>query len=352
MVTKDPEYTTPAAVRAVTSYPARRSFKPGAIDPSTGIVVGVADTVDIHCHASKGQQDPLGVAKLASRSGMRGILYKTITDRKAPAKRAREVQQDLNAWAEKEGIAPITCWAGSTICEGFLKPIRVERSRELLDDGCVSLWMPNTTSARTLSVVGAHKIHWDKTADPEDHSDPLPWDEALKYGDYLLDAKGALKADIQEIFRMSADRGTAIFMGHPTKPELWAMAEFSYKLGFKRGVVDHPFSPFVGLSIPEMKEIADLGLWMNFTFDEISPLLGIDPQLMYDAVRAVGPERCTLSSDCGEPLFPNSVEAMRMMNYYMMAFGCSAEEIRIMTVRNPLFIVGAEDRLPARAAAE
>jgi len=283
---------------------------------------------------------------------MRGILYKTIVDRKEPAKYARKVQDDLNAWAEKERVTPIACWAGSTICEGFMAPIRVERSRALLDEGCVALWMPNTTAARTLSVVGAHKFHWDKTADRSEHSDPLPWDEALKYGHYLLDENGKLKPEIVEIFRMSADRGTAIFMGHPTKPELWAMAELCDKLNFKRGVVDHPFSPFVGLSIAEMKEIAGFGLWMNFTFDEISPLLGIDPKFMYDAVRAVGPERCTLSSDCGEPLFPNSVEAMRLMNYYMTAFGCTADEIHLMMNRNPAFIVGAENSVPARAAAE
>jgi hypothetical protein len=228
----------------------------------------------------------------------------------------------------------------------------VERARALLDDGCIALWMPNTTSARTLSVVGAHKYHWDKTAPRDEHSDPLPWDEALKYGHYLLDENGALKPEIQEIFRMAADNDAAIFMGHPTKPELWAMAEFAHRLGFKRGVVDHPFSPFVGLLPHEMAQLADLGFWMNFTFDEISPLLGIDPQCMYDAVRAVGPARCTLSSDCGEPLFPNSVEAMRLMRYYMAAFGCTAEEIRTMTVENPAFIVGAEHRTPARAAAE
>ena len=34
--------------------------------------------IDIHCHAEHGQQDALAVAKLASESGMYGILYKSI----------------------------------------------------------------------------------------------------------------------------------------------------------------------------------------------------------------------------------------------------------------------------------
>jgi hypothetical protein len=38
----------------------------------------VQDAIDIHCHAHEGQQDALSLAKLASHSGMLGILFKTI----------------------------------------------------------------------------------------------------------------------------------------------------------------------------------------------------------------------------------------------------------------------------------
>ena len=78
-------YATPSAARSVTSYPARRGFKQGPIDPSLDRVIGVEDAIDIHCHAHEGQQDALGVAKLASKSGMMGLLYKTIVGRKDPA---------------------------------------------------------------------------------------------------------------------------------------------------------------------------------------------------------------------------------------------------------------------------
>ena len=83
-------------------------------------------------------------------------------------------------------------------------------------------------------------------------------------------------------------------------------------------------------------------MWLNFTFDELSPLLGIDPGNMYKAIRAVGPEHCTLSSDAGEPLFPNSVESLRLLRGYMSAFGCSDDEIHTMCTVNPAFIVGLD----------
>jgi hypothetical protein len=39
----------------------------GPVDPSLDYVIGVEDAIDIHCHAHEGQQDALGVAKLASK---------------------------------------------------------------------------------------------------------------------------------------------------------------------------------------------------------------------------------------------------------------------------------------------
>ena len=46
-----PNYSTPSSIRSVTSYPARRGFKQGPVDPSLDYVIGVEDSIDIHCHA-------------------------------------------------------------------------------------------------------------------------------------------------------------------------------------------------------------------------------------------------------------------------------------------------------------
>ncbi len=91
-----------------------------------------------------------------------------------------------------------------------------------------------------------------------------------------------------------------------------------------------------------MKELSKVGLFFNFTFDELSPLLGVDPQLMYNAIRAVGPEHFTLSSDAGEPLFPDSVEAMRLVRAYREAFGLTDDELYTVCTRNPAKVVGLE----------
>ena len=100
-----------------------------------------------------------------------------------------------------------------------------------------------------------------------------------------------------------------------------------------------------------MKEAAAAGLWLNFTYDELSPLLGIDPANMYKAIRTIGTEHCTLSSDAGEPLFPNSVEALRLLRGHMTAFGCTPDEVYTMCMVNPSFIVGLSLTTTQRARA-
>jgi hypothetical protein len=104
--------------------------------------------------------------------------------------------------------------------------------------------------------------------------------------------------------------------------------------------VDHPFSPFVDLNIDQMRQLVAQGIYLNFTYDELSPLLGIDPAKMYAAIRAVGVEYVTLSSDCGEPLFPTSVEGMREIRGFMRAFGLSNEEVDQISIVNPGKLVG------------
>src|ERR1041385_7432365 len=84
MAETNPDYTTPSAIRSVTSYPARRGFKQGPVDPSLDYVLGVEDIIDIHCHAHEGQQDALGVAKLASKSRMKGFSTKPSSAEKIP----------------------------------------------------------------------------------------------------------------------------------------------------------------------------------------------------------------------------------------------------------------------------
>ncbi|HLG69835.1 MAG TPA: DUF6282 family protein [Chloroflexota bacterium] len=325
--------------RYLTSYMARRQYADAIQFPPE--VPGVKDAIDIHCHAHEGQQDALAVAKHASANGMGGILYKTIVGRSRPAEAVRQVQQELQRWCDENQVEPIKTWAGWNIGSKLGDRATPEQMVEQIDDGVAAIWMPNNLHANTFAKVGARPFWWDKSADPHYNTPPMSWDEARRVGaHYLLDDHGKLAEDVQEMFRIIADRNVAVVFGHATHPEIDAMAEQVQKLGIKKAVVDHPFSPFVDLSLDQMKRLTGAGIYMNFTYDEISPLLGVDPAIMCKTIQALGTQYVTLSSDCGEPLFPNSVEGIRQLRAYMRAFGLTDEQVHQASVENPSKIVG------------
>jgi hypothetical protein len=331
------EVQGPTKDRYLKSYEIRRAYADAIQYPPE--VPGVKDVVDVHCHCDQGHQDGLALAKHATRNGMGGILYKSIVGKKSGVEIVHDLQEDLNRWADQEKLQPIECWAGYVV-RGVKGP-SLENTREQIEAGAIAFWMPVAMHANTLSKVGGRKSWWDPSASRNELTPPLSWEEALKVGHYLLDEKGKLKQEIRDIIHLVAESNRSFFFGHATHPEIFAMAEEIEKIGFKRAVVDHPFSPFVDLSIEQMKQFAHAGIYMNFTYDELSPLLGVDPALMYEAIRAIGVEHAILSSDAGEPLFPNSVEAMRLMRGFMRAFGLNEDEIHRVSVENPAAIVSA-----------
>ena len=326
--------STPTHERCVTSYAARTQYKPGVVHPPH---IKVKDAIDIHCHAHDGQQDAYDLARRASLAEMKGLLFKSISGAD-PAKAVRELQDDLNRWADKEKVTPITCWAGF-VCGRQSAPVSAQVVKQMIDSGVVAIWLPVFNHATTLSTVGT-SLRYIGGEGADGWRGPLQWDEAVKLGHYSLDEKGELKAQVREIVRICADRNVALFFGHASHAEIYKLADEVIKVGLKRAVIDHPFSPFLNVSPQMMKELLPAGILFNFTWDELSPLLGVDPQIMYNAIRDVGVEHFTLSSDAGEPLFPDSVEAMRLVRGYMEAFGLNQDELYTVCTKNPAKVVG------------
>jgi uncharacterized protein DUF6282 len=320
--------------RFLASYRARMGYHAEILRPPA--VHGVEGAIDLHCHAHEGQQDALAVAKLASASGMEGLLYKSIAGgrRVGPATALREVEHALHDWCDATGIAPIRTWAGWIVTDTYGLPV-ADACRRQLDDGVAAVWMPVFRSANTLSTVGGPPILWGGSTDPAEWSDPLPWDEAVRVGAYTVDGRGRLKPEYREVFRMVADHDVIVSFAHATHDEIFAMADAVRDFGIRKAIVDHPFSPFLNLSLEQMRELTAAGITMNFTYDEISPLLGIDPRRMCRTIQQLGTDHVTLSSDAGEPLFPNTVEALRLLRAHLSAFGLTDAEIEQTSATNP-----------------
>ncbi|MGH7390668.1 MAG: DUF6282 family protein [Candidatus Rokuibacteriota bacterium] len=287
----------------------------------------LTDAVDVHAHARGGdEEDPLHAAQEASRAGMKAIVFKSISPGR-PWEVARRLQDDVDRWAEKEGLRPVRCLSAWVI--GIpLRPIDFAEIRAAAEGGIAAMWMPPVTSAWSISRLGGRGKWFDETRRLDDPVPPQVWADALKTGMYVLDGHGRLLPEVRDTVRLCADHGVALSFGHLSPQEMDALAEESDAVGYRRAFIDHPFSEVFELDVPELKRWAAAGVRFALTWDELSPLLGVDPQDMVEAIRAVGPEHFMLSSDAGIPVLPPTVEAYRLLAATLRAYGMTEGEMR------------------------
>jgi hypothetical protein len=209
-----------------------------------------------------------------------------------------------------------------------LKPIDFTEIKAAVEGGILGMWMPPVTSAWSIFRLGGRGAWFDKTRGYDDPVPPTAWEDARKTGIYVLDDHGRLLPAIRDTVRLCADHGVALSFGHLSPQEMDALAEEIGAVGYRRAFIDHPFSEVFELDVPKMTRWANAGVRFALTWDELSPLLGVDPQDMVAAIRAIGPEHFMLSSDAGIPLLPQTVEAYRLLAAMLRAYGMTEVEMR------------------------
>jgi len=308
--------------RVVRSYQARYSM--GA---NKAAMYDLTDAIDVHAHArGHDEEEPMHAAQEATRASMKAVLFKSISPGR-PWEVARQLQEDVNRWAEREGLRPVKCLSAWIV--GIpLKPVDFAEIKAAVEGGVLGMWMPPVTSAWSIYRLGGRGVWFDKARRYDDPVLPTAWEDALKTGIYVLDDHGRLLPAIRDTVRLCADHGVALSFGHLSPQEMDALAEEIGAIGYRRAFIDHPFSEVFELDVPKMKRWADAGVRFALTWDELSPLLGVDPQDMVAAIRAIGPEHFMLSSDAGIPLLPQTVEAYRLLAAMLRAYGMTEVEMR------------------------
>jgi hypothetical protein len=259
---------------------------------------------------------------------MKAILFKSISPGR-PWEVAKKIQADVDRWAEKEKLRPVQCLSAWVV--GIpLKPVDFAEIKAAVEGGIRGMWMPPVTSAWSIYRLGGRGVWFDKSSRYDVPVPPQAWEDAKKVGVYVLDDHGRLMPEIRDTIKLCHDHGVALSFGHLSPQEMDAMAEETTALGYTRAFIDHPFSEVFELNVPELKRWADAGVRFALTWDELSPLLGVDCQDMVEAIRTVGPEHFMLSSDAGIPILPQTVEAYRLLAATLRAYGMTEPEMRTL----------------------
>ena len=278
-------------------------------------------TIDFHIHTGPDIYprllNDIEVARQAKRAGMKAILIKshaTITGDRA------QVAQSVTNFPVFGGVA--LNWH-----VGGLNKYAVECAAKL---GAKEVWMPTTHATNYLKYVD-HVPMFAKS---------MPKD--IK-GISILREDGSLVPELEPILEIIAKSGMILATGHLSPKEGLAIIPEARKAGVEKIVVTHPVATFVNYSVDQMREALSRGAtYLEHVFNDCTPQVAnpLPPSALGDAIRAIGPEYCIMSTDSGQVVNPPPVKVMTWYIKEMLQYGLASKAIRTMTITNPGRILG------------
>ena len=274
----------------------------------------VAGAIDVHVHSFPDDRPrsihAIDVAKLAKSRGMRAIVLKNHYDSTAgTAYLVRQVVPDIEVFG---GIALNTTVGG-------INPAAVDHMARVSGGWGRIVWMPT----------------FDAENQVRSSKETRPFVSVSKGGE-LLPA-------VKTVIGLIAKHGLVLATGHSAPAEGLMLLREGRQQGVKQMIVTHAIQTPVSMDVPQMKEAASLGAFIEFVGG--SPE-GQGAAARIDgiaaAIRQVGAASSILSSDLGQqgnPLPPDGfgafIEALRKR-------GFSDRDLDVMAKQNPARLLGLQ----------
>jgi Family of unknown function (DUF6282) len=271
--------------------------------------------IDCHIHAYPDfvhrSQDMIQIAIDASKAGMRALAFKDHWNVSANA--AYLVQRHIDSLIERGELTHrVEIYGGTGTCLG-MNPEAVRIALQY--PNMKMIWFPTFTS------LG----FWRGAGHPE------------RGGVRLVSEGGEVLKEVCEIMEMAVAKKVGIGFGHTDFNELLPLAKMAKKLGV-RATLDHPLLELNKLLLDEMKELADLGVYVGTYCQPMIPSLYqpvADPMETIRTMKEIGPDRCIIGSDFGQVLHMDSIDGMRVFIRALLGFGMSEKDVKTMLQKNP-----------------
>jgi len=158
----------------------------------------------------------------------------------------------------------------------------------------------------------------------------------------LIDEENRLLPETISVLDIIKENDMVIGTGHISAQEIFELTKKAREMGIKI-TITHPLTSGFGnrLNMEQQKELVSMGAYIEHCFVACMPVLGgLDPKIMVEHIKAVGPKNCILSTDFGQGIHPLPSEGFRMMVGYMLQYGLSEDELDVMIKENPSRILG------------
>jgi hypothetical protein len=279
--------------------------------------------IDLHCHGYpeispdvKMRVEDLEAARLAAAAGMKGFVLKS-----------HMWPTVGRVYQMKNQISGVEVWPTMAIntSSGGFSPWVVESA---LRQGVKVLWMPTWSARNDIQRGGFSRLMkgWLTTINQIEPEDGLT----------VFDDSGKIDRKVKEVLALAKDYDVAVSTGHLSPEEGLAIGREAQKMGFKKLIFCHPDSRSVGAQMEHIKEMAEMGFFIEFTFLGLLPAFyRISIQEVARRIKEVGAERSVLTTDSFFEWASPPSEMMRMFISSLLTQGITADEIGIMARKNP-----------------
>ena len=212
---------------------------------------------------------------------------------------------------------------------GGLNPVAVEIAGR---SGAKIVWMPtvdalNETAGRA-GGPGKKLPFWAQIQRELDATGMLPPPLTV------LDGDGRISEATCRCLELIARHDMILATGHLGRHEIFPLVRAAREMKLQRVLVTHAEFPSQNLSSAEQVELAAMGAYIEHCFTTMHTGKA-EWSTVIESIRAVGPERCVLSTDLGQTINPPVAEGFAMFAQTLLDAGFSDADIRRMAVTNP-----------------
>lgn len=282
-------------------------------------MISLEGMYDLHIHPAPSIQKrritALEATRLAGKEKMAGIMF---LDHTYNTQMMADTINELGLGAKAYGTIMLNEAVGG------LSPSVVEIAVSL---GTMQIQMPTYSS----------KGHQDAYGDDQKI---FPYKKRAKPY-YILDEKGRLKPDIEEILDLTRGKNCFIGSGHLTTGEMTALVKRARALGC-RVVANSVSTDMPGYPVEAQKQWAGEGVFIEHDYMAVTdvPHVKMPIETVVAQIRAVGAERCVLGTDAGNVRLPDNVDSLRDYVGRLLSAGLVEKQIDLMTRVNPKIVLG------------
>jgi hypothetical protein len=271
--------------------------------------------VDIHAHASPDRTarslDAVELARMYRDRGVRAVLLMNHFDSTAGL-----------AYLVNKRVPGIEVFGGIVLNHliGGMNQAAVRHAAGLEGRRCRVVYMPTTGSEHEVTQ-GRH---------PD-----APF--------MRISQGGRLLPEVLEMVDLVAELGLTLSTGHSSPAEILMLARAARERGVRNVLVTNPLYWAISMSIEAMREAAELGAFLEFIYYSVGrPNATVTVGDYAEAIRAIGPERCVLSSCGGQAWLPAHTFAWSELIRGLRENGIPRADIDLMSKTNPARLLGLD----------